>query len=596
MSTFFRHAARILCALIIATLSAEAAMAGQRVALVIGNAKYEHADTLVNTVNDANAIASMLTRAGFDVVNVQRNVGVVEFKRAVREFVNSSANADIAVVYYSGHGIEIGGINYLIPVDAKLANTSDIEDEAIALDRVIQATQAAKNLSLIILDACRDNPFLHAAQTVATSRSPGSRATTTTVAGNRLVGVQPASSSTLIAYAAKAGAVSFDGAGSNSPFTTALVKYLAEPGLDIRIALGKVRDDVLASTGNQQEPFVYGSIGGADISLVPAPAVPKVEPAPAVADPNVAAAQDYELAERVGVRQVWESFLAVHNSGFYADLARAQLAKLTGAEPPKSPDSAKEAKDAKEQADRLATIKRKDDEHAQQEAIRVTAQQDAARLAAQKEAARVVAQREAALLPRADVASAPALRIEAAPSPAPRAEAAPAATPAALTPDQLCKRDETRLARLRADPSADGVAQFARELACQDLRPQVQRLAESLGVAPIATTQTASLVAASAAAPAAIASPTATPSDSASQSKGVAQEKVVELQRRAEAETSVPTAAPPAEIAQACKRDADELARIRANPDRPSALRFTKNLKCEDLRAQAARLLESIGD
>ena len=97
---------------------------------------------------------------------------------------------------------------------------------------------------------------------------------------NGLVSVQPNGTDTLIAYAAKAGSVSYDGSGANSPFTTALVKHIAEPGLDIRIALGKVRDDVLASTGDRQEPFVYGSLGGDTISLVPALATPKVEPAP----------------------------------------------------------------------------------------------------------------------------------------------------------------------------------------------------------------------------------------------------------------------------------------------------------------------------
>jgi uncharacterized caspase-like protein len=526
MSTLFRHGARILCALIIATLSAHAAMASRRVALVIGNAKYEHADTLTNTINDANAMAALFTKAGFDVVNVQRNVGVVDFKRAVRDFLTATANADIAVVYYSGHGIEVGGANYLVPVDAKLTSDYDIDDEAIALDRVILATQSAKRLSLIILDACRDNPFLRTARPVVTTRA----------ISNRLIGVQPVGADTLIAYAAKAGSVSYDGVGSNSPFTTALVKYLAEPGLDIRIALGKVRDEVLASTGNKQEPFVYGSLGGADISLVPPPAAPKVEAAPVVMDPNAAAAQDYELAERVGARKAWESFLSLHNSGFYADLARAQLAKLNGAEPVKPPEVAKlpdvtklpdlaKAPDAAEQA-------------------RVAAARQAADQRAQQEAARLKAQQEALLQPRVDVAPAPA-----------------------LTAAQICKRDEARLAHLRVDPSAEQVAQFVRELGCEDLRPQVQRLAESLGVESGAKPQAVALT---------------SPAAPVEQSKGVVQNKII--------------APPSANRAQACKREDEELARLRANPDRESVLRFTKELKCEDLRAQAARLLESVGD
>jgi uncharacterized caspase-like protein len=528
MSTLFRHAARIVCALIIATLSAHAAMASRRVALVIGNAKYEHADTLTNTINDANAIGALLTKAGFDVVNVQRNVGVVEFKRAVRDFLTATANADMAVVYYSGHGIEVGGTNYLVPVDAKLTSDFDIDDEAISLDRVILATQSAKRLSLIILDACRDNPFLRtAARPVVTTRA----------IANRMIGVQPVGADTLIAYAAKAGSVSYDGVGANSPFTTALVKYITEPGLDIRIALGKVRDDVLASTGNKQEPFVYGSLGGADISLVPPAAAPKVDAAPVALDPNAAAAHDYEMAERVGARKAWESFLSVHSSGFYAELARAQLAKLSGPEPGKTPDSAKSPELAKLPEAAKPAEAAKDDA----QAARIAAARQAADLRAQQDAARLKAQQEAALQPRVDVAPTPA-----------------------LTAAQACKRDETRLARLRTDPSADQVAQFARELGCEDLRPQLQRLAESLGVDIGAKTQAAAL------------SPQVAIVE---QSKGVVQNK--------------PAAA---DVAQACKHDGDELARLRANPDRESALRFTKALKCEDLRAQAARLLESLGD
>ena len=122
--------------------------------------------------------------------------------------------------------------------------------------------------------------------------------------------------------------MSSDGRGPDSPFTTALLKYIAQPGLDIRIALGKVRDDVLASTGGRQEPFVYGSLGGAYVSLVPA-APASAGPAPkGENDPNISAAIDYEMAERVGTSDGWHAFLKAHTSGYYAELSRAQLAKL----------------------------------------------------------------------------------------------------------------------------------------------------------------------------------------------------------------------------------------------------------------------------
>ena len=136
-----------------------AALAERRVALVIGNANYDRGGVLWTTINDANAIAAVLSNAGFDVVDKRTNLGVVEFKRAVREFVDRSANADVAVVYYSGHGLEVSGGNYLIPVDAKLMSSLDVDDEAVSLDRLLDATQRVKKLSLIILDACRENPF-----------------------------------------------------------------------------------------------------------------------------------------------------------------------------------------------------------------------------------------------------------------------------------------------------------------------------------------------------------------------------------------------------------------------------------------------------
>ena len=256
-------------ALAISGSAGSAALAERRVALVIGNAKYDHAGVLANTINDANAIAALLTNAGFDFVDERTNLGVVEFKRAVREFVDRSANADVAVVYYSGHGLEVGGVNYLIPVDARLTSTLDVDDEAVSLDRLLVATERVKKLSLIILDACRENPFHPAGGEVRATRA----------VSMGLAGVTPTVADTLIAFAAKAGSVSYDGDGPNSPFTTALVKYIAQPGLDIRKALGKVRDEVLRETGNRQEPYVYGSLGGEDVALVPAkPAAPPRRP------------------------------------------------------------------------------------------------------------------------------------------------------------------------------------------------------------------------------------------------------------------------------------------------------------------------------
>jgi hypothetical protein len=487
MNALIRAGARVLCAFAFLAAAASGAFADRRVALVIGNAGYEHADKLANTLNDADAMAQLFKRAGFDVVDERRDVGVVEFKRAVRDFLTSASNADIAVVYYSGHGLEVSGTNYLIPVDAKLSSVFDVDDEAVPLDRVLMATGSAKKLSLIILDACRENPFLR-----AEGRLPATRAI-----ASRLIGVEPTNTDTLIAYAAKAGSVSYDGAGTNSPFTTALIKYITQPGLDIRIALGKVRDDVLESTGHRQEPFVYGSLGGADISLVPAPRTPAAETITSDANAIV----DYQLAERLGTAEGWRFFLGAHKSGYYADLAHAQLARLTDAIAAKAPDQ-------------------------------VTP---------------VRSEPPAAVAP-----SQPAVQAE--------------------KNDEVCRREAGELAKLRADPAADQVAQFAHRLGCADLRPQVQRLMESLGIVANPQPQAAGV-----------------------DRKALPQPSQTIAATESKSSQKSATADGPSG-GDSCKAEADQLSRIRANPDRDAAKRFAQQLKCDRLKAQAARLLESLGD
>jgi uncharacterized caspase-like protein len=131
-----------------------------------------------------------------------------------------------------------------------------------------------------------------------------------------LATVEPSAGNTLIAYAAKAGSVSYDGAGPNSPFTTALMKHLFEPGLDIRIAFGRVRDEVMKVTANQQEPFVYGSLGGATIALVKAADPPAIASGRGPSDSRYDIQRDYEFAERIGTQQAWESFLKVYSTGY----------------------------------------------------------------------------------------------------------------------------------------------------------------------------------------------------------------------------------------------------------------------------------------
>jgi uncharacterized caspase-like protein len=304
-------------------LVCQPAFADKRVALILGNSAYQNAPPLANPVNDSALIASRLKAAGFDVVDSRHDLSALQTRRALRDFEDAARDADIAVVYYAGHGIEVDGTNYLIPVDAKLERDSDVYDEALSLDRVLVAVEPARKLRLVILDACRDNPFAKTMKRALASRGISSG----------LAKIEPTSPNTLIAYSAKAGSTAEDGSGKDSPFTVALASHITTPGLDVRKAFGFVRDDVLKATSNRQEPFVYGSLGGDDVALVPAPAT-AAAPAPQAAPTSQAdARRDYELATQVGSKAALEAFLAQYPDGFYASLARSQLDKLAAATP-----------------------------------------------------------------------------------------------------------------------------------------------------------------------------------------------------------------------------------------------------------------------
>ncbi|MBP1096946.1 caspase family protein [Bradyrhizobium diazoefficiens] len=421
-----------LCPLLLALallFGAEPAFAGKRVALVLANSAYQHAPSLTNPVNDGSVMAKTLKDAGFDIVDSRHDLSALETRRVLRDFADATRDADIAVVYYAGHGIEVEGSNYLIPVDAKLERDTDVYDEALSLDRVLVAVEPAKQLRLVILDACRDNPF---GKTM--KRSVASRGI-----GRGLAQVEPSSPNTLIAYSAKAGFTAQDGDGANSPFTVALSKHLTTPGLDVRRAFGFVRDDVLKSTGNKQEPFVYGSLGGADVPLVPVKVAAAASP---VANPQADIRRDYELALQVGNRAAWDAFLAQQPDGFYSSLAKLQLEKI-GAEQAHAA-AIEKAKQAEAARDRLAAVGAQKDAQIKAAADAKAAEQ--AQLAAQKAKERAQQQAAAAEQQRVNLAAA-------APSAAPASTASPAGTNVAsltpaTTPADLSRSVQTELGRV----------------------------------------------------------------------------------------------------------------------------------------------------
>jgi uncharacterized caspase-like protein len=439
-------------------LMCQPAWAEKRVALVLGNSAYQNVAQLPNPVNDGAIIAAKLREAGFDVVDSRHDLPASETRRALRDFADRSRDADIAVVYYAGHGMEVDGTNYLIPVDAKLERDTDVYDEAFSLDRVLLAIEPAKRLRLVILDACRDNPFSKSMKRTLASRA----------IGQGLAKVEPTSPNMLIAYSAKAGSTAADGDGKNSPFTVALSKYLTEPGLDVRRAFGFVRDDVLKNTSNRQEPFVYGSLGGEDVPLVPAPAKAAAPSTPAP-NPQAEARRDYELALQVGNKDAMSAFLAQYPNGFYANLAKIQLGKLAAEEARLS--ATEKARLAEQERARLAAEGTQKAQLKAAEAEAKAAEQ--ARVAAEK--AKQVAQEKAAEAERKRVATeTPATDkgpeiITAAGSPP--SDRAAASSPAAEKPQEEKAEKAANVAALSSGPPP---AELTKPVQTADLTKSVQ--------------------------------------------------------------------------------------------------------------------------
>src|SRR3984893_7206896 len=223
----------------------------RRVALVIGNSAYQTVGGLPNTTNDARAIAEELKAEGFTSVRIILDMNRASMIASLNDFQREADTSDWAVVYYAGHGMEVSGANYLVPIDARLGGDRDIQDEAVSVDRILSAVENAKKLRLVMLDACRDNPFLKRMHRSIATRS----------ISRGLAAIEP-SGATLIVFAAKDGETAEDGTGGHSPFAASLIRRLQQPTIEINKLFRLVTSDVLKATGNQQRPFVYGSLPG----------------------------------------------------------------------------------------------------------------------------------------------------------------------------------------------------------------------------------------------------------------------------------------------------------------------------------------------
>ena len=232
--------------------SASVVLADGRVALVVGNSTYAHIGRLPNPANDAAAVSAVLHRLGFEVTTTF-DAGLTDLNQALRMFTRRSAGSDVALVFYAGHGLEMDGVNYVVPVDARLERDVDVRYETATLEDLVASTVGA-SLRLVILDACRNNPLARSMQRTVARRS---------VSGGSfgefdedLLGDE-----TLVAYAAAAGTTAADGRGRNSPYTSALLSHLETP-LEIGLLFRRVRAEVLAATNGAQRPHEYHSLVG----------------------------------------------------------------------------------------------------------------------------------------------------------------------------------------------------------------------------------------------------------------------------------------------------------------------------------------------
>jgi Caspase domain len=315
---------RLLTAVIMAAAISWAAQAQDRMALVVGNSKYINANGVPNAVNDARVMARALREIGFAVADGY-DLSRDSMERQIREFLRKSESARVALVFYAGHGLQVDGRNYLLPVDAKLEAASDLAFATIGLDNMLESLDGTSRTNIIILDACRNNPF---AQTLA-SRSGAARSVTVL---SGLAGYSNLGTGTLIAFSTAPGAVALDGTGSNSPFTKALARHVRTPGLEVRQMLTRVRADVAAETRGKQIPWDNSSLlGEVYLAGLSKPEPPRVDVSPPVPAP---AADDilWEAIKSSSVAAVFEEFVNKFPTSPHAREARGRAEELKKSE------------------------------------------------------------------------------------------------------------------------------------------------------------------------------------------------------------------------------------------------------------------------
>lgn len=305
---------------------ASSASAERRVALVIGNAAYKHAPALANPANDAKAVAAALDRLGFEVVS-GFDLGNADLRKTVRSFADKLAGADVALFFYAGHGLQVSGENYLIPVDAAIQTEADLDFNAVKMDLVSRQMDRETKVKIVMLDACRDNPFEK-----QLSRSMGKTRSAALKKGLAEIGT----AGSIIAFATDPGDVALDGDGKHSPFTEALLRHIETPGVEIGLMMRRVTKDVFEGTKEKQRPWTNASLTGefymkpAEPGAAPAAAAPPASAPPAASnfDERQMELAFWQSADKSGTAADYEEYLKRYPRGQFAGMAKNRLEAL----------------------------------------------------------------------------------------------------------------------------------------------------------------------------------------------------------------------------------------------------------------------------
>ncbi|MBR1245026.1 caspase family protein [Bradyrhizobium sp. AUGA SZCCT0274] len=596
-----------LYSLVLLTCSISVAKADRRVALVVGNSNYSNASLfLANPKNDATDVAAALRGVGFEVLQaIDANKRDLDLNMA--KFARLATDADAALFYYAGHAVQYQGRNFLMPTDAEVEDEISFRYQMTPLDDVRAALDRGDGVKIVILDACRNNPIVNALR--RKKKSGDSRAIDAVRGG--LAKIDKAQGM-VVAYSTAADEVAADGDGRNSPFTSAFLKRLKEPGLEIEQLFRRVAADVNAQTGGRQRPETYVSLlSNYYLNQTDRIAFDKIKDSP---DPAVL-----------------QDFIAKFSTSSYVPEAQNRIQRIEAAIRERQNQEARQreaARLAEEQrkaereammrklAEQEETLRKQETLRAQAAAEKVRKEREAAQ-AQEEQRLRLVAEkerkeREAAKAQEEQRVKLAAererkLREEAAQLLAEQARTKIAAidrkeptgpslagistdirtlppTDAAPAPGDPCDRDSAMLAQLRSNPSIEAVTELERSLSCEKLRAQILRLRESLSAvanaAPAIAAQIKPVVEKIAPPPALVIAPPPPP----------AAPKQEAAPKPPEPKVAVATVAPAPE----CKKDEARLAKVRANPSHADLAALERDLSCERLRPQIVRLRESL--